>query len=71
MRRRELILVLRGMMTGARGLRAQRKAAPVIGYLSEGAPNPAASVVAAFRQGLRLHRGSKRDDRIPVGGGPL
>jgi putative ABC transport system substrate-binding protein len=32
--------------------RAQQKAMPVIGYLSEGSPNPNSPVVAAFRQGL-------------------
>ena len=36
MRRRELMLLLGGAMTAARGLRAQQKAMPVIGYLNSG-----------------------------------
>src|SRR5262245_59583346 len=51
MRRRELLL-LAGAMTAARGLRAQQKAMPVIGYLNSASPGPAAPYMAAFRQGL-------------------
>jgi ABC-type uncharacterized transport system substrate-binding protein len=54
-RRRELILLLGGAMTAARGLYAQQKAIPVIGFLSsagEPKPGPAAPNPAAFRQGL-------------------
>jgi putative ABC transport system substrate-binding protein len=51
MRRRELLL-LGGMMTAGRALRAQQKATPVIGYLHSSSPSPAAPFVAAFRQGL-------------------
>jgi hypothetical protein len=36
MRRRELMLLLGGMMTAARALRAQQKAMPVIGWLDGG-----------------------------------
>ena len=39
-------------MTAARGLRAQQKAMPVIGFLSSTSPGPFAPMVAAFRQGL-------------------
>ena len=49
MRRRELMLLLVGMMTATRALRAQQKAMPVIGYLSAGSPD---FRLAAFRQGL-------------------
>ena len=51
MKRRELmLLLLGGALTTSRGLRAQQKAMPVIGFLSAGSPN--APLVAAFRQGL-------------------
>jgi putative ABC transport system substrate-binding protein len=38
MKRREFILMLSGAMTAARGLRAQQKAMPVVGYLSTFSP---------------------------------
>jgi putative tryptophan/tyrosine transport system substrate-binding protein len=50
--RRELILLLGGMMTAARSLRAQQKALPVVGYLNFASPGPRAAVTAAFVQGL-------------------
>jgi len=52
MKRRELLLLLGGAIMTARGLRAQQKAMPVIGFLSSGSPGPFAPFVAAFRQGL-------------------
>src|SRR6516165_8478351 len=53
MKRRELLFVLATGMMGARAVRAQRKAMPVIGYLGGTSPGPvAASAVAAFHQGL-------------------
>src|SRR6266446_5752379 len=52
MRRRELMLLMIGAMTAPRGLSAQQKAIPVIGYLNGTSPGPAAPFVAAFRQGL-------------------
>ena len=52
MRRRELMLLLGGMMTAARTLRAEQKAMPVIGYLNGTSPDAAARNVAAFQQGL-------------------
>jgi putative tryptophan/tyrosine transport system substrate-binding protein len=53
MRRRELMFVLGGAMTGARALRAQQKTMPVIGFLGGGSPAPYyAPNVAAFHQGL-------------------
>jgi ABC-type uncharacterized transport system substrate-binding protein len=52
MRRRELMLVLGGALTAARGLRAQQKAMPVIGFLGVASPGPYAPFVAALRQGL-------------------
>jgi putative tryptophan/tyrosine transport system substrate-binding protein len=51
-RRRELLLLLGGAMMTARGLRAQQKAMPVIGFLSSEASGAFAPAVAAFRQGL-------------------
>ena len=52
MRRRELLLLLGGMMPAASALRAQQKAMPVIGYLMGGSLGPVAPLVAAVRQGL-------------------
>jgi len=53
MRRRELLLLLATGMMGARAVRAQQKAMPVIGYLSLVSPGYSASAaLAAFRQGL-------------------
>src|SRR5260370_19690536 len=52
MRRRELMLLMIGAMTAPRGLSAQQKAIPVMGYLNGTSPGPAAPFVAAFRQGL-------------------
>jgi putative ABC transport system substrate-binding protein len=52
MRRRELMLLLGGVMTVARTASAQQKAMPVVGYLSLASPGPSAPYVAAFRQGL-------------------
>ena len=73
MRRRELMLLLGGAMTAARGLRAQQKAMPVIGFLSASA-RPVCTVSGRVPRGTERHRlcrGKKRGDRIPVGGGPL
>jgi putative ABC transport system substrate-binding protein len=52
MKRRELMLLLGGMMTAAPVVRAQQKAMPVIGFLASGSPGPSAPFVAALRQGL-------------------
>jgi putative ABC transport system substrate-binding protein len=52
MRRRELMLLLGGMMTAARTLRAQQKPMPVIGWLDGGSSGPNSSSGTAFRQGL-------------------
>jgi putative ABC transport system substrate-binding protein len=52
LRRREIIFALAGAMTAARGLGAQPKAMPVIGFLGSASPGPFAPFVAAFRQGL-------------------
>ena len=52
MRRRELVLMLGGMMTAPRAIGAQQKPMPVIGFLSGGSSAPYAPLVAAFHQGL-------------------
>ena len=52
MRRRELLLMLGGAMTTGRGLRAQQKAMPVIGYLSSQSAEALAPILPAFRGGL-------------------
>jgi putative tryptophan/tyrosine transport system substrate-binding protein len=51
-KRRELILLLVGAMTGARALRAQQRAMRVVGYLGGASPGAKAPFVAAFLQGL-------------------
>ena len=53
MRRRELMLLLGGVMTPPRFLCAQQKAMPVIGFLGGSSPGPFAPYVAGFHQGLR------------------
>jgi putative tryptophan/tyrosine transport system substrate-binding protein len=50
--RRELMLLLSGVVTAPCTLRAQQKAMPVIGFLSSTSSNPYASRVTAFYQGL-------------------
>jgi putative ABC transport system substrate-binding protein len=52
MRRRELLLLLATGMMGARAVRAQQKAMPVIGYLSPGSPESDVFRLTGFRQGL-------------------
>jgi putative tryptophan/tyrosine transport system substrate-binding protein len=52
-RRRELLLLLGGMMTTPRSLCAQQKAMPVIGILGGGSSAAFAPFVAAFHEGLR------------------
>ena len=52
MNRRELLVLVAGAMTAPRGLRAQQKAMPVIGFLSGTSAGASEPVAAAFRQGL-------------------
>ena len=54
MRRRELVLLVGGVMTASRMLRAQQKAMPVIGYLSSFSPpaNLGDLVRSPSRQGI-------------------
>ena len=79
MRRRELMLLLGGAMTGSRALRAQQKPMPVIGYLPSGRHSPFNPFAAAFRQGLsetgyvegqnvviEYRQGEGRYDRLPA-----
>ena len=79
MNRRELMLVLGGMMVAVRATRAQQKAMPVIGFLGVASPRPYAPYVVAFREGLRQagyvegqnltieYRWAEgRDDRLPA-----
>ncbi len=79
MKRRELMLLLLGALTASRGVRAQQKAMPVIGYLSGASPGPSAPTLAAFRQGLsesgyvegqnvaiEYHWAEGRYDRLPA-----
>src|SRR5215472_8761867 len=52
MRRRELLLLLGGAVITARGLHAQQKTMPVIGFLAPGSPGSLDASVGAFREGL-------------------
>src|SRR6516165_1463138 len=75
MRRRDFLILTAGVAGGRPTLsRAQQKAMPVIGYLNSTSPDPNEPFAAAFRQGLSeagLGRGTKRGDRIPLGGRQL
>jgi putative ABC transport system substrate-binding protein len=54
MRRREFLLLLGSTIAMTRGVRAQQKAMPVIGYLSSGSPDTDtfSAARAAFLEGL-------------------
>jgi putative ABC transport system substrate-binding protein len=51
--RRDFIALLGGVLGWPFLVHAQQKAMPVIGYLSQRSPTDSASIVAAFRQGLK------------------
>jgi ABC-type uncharacterized transport system substrate-binding protein len=50
--RREFITLIGGMAAWPLAARAQQTATPVVGYLSQGAPESSAYLVAGFRKGL-------------------
>jgi putative ABC transport system substrate-binding protein len=52
MRRRELLVLLGGSVSAARGLHAQQKAMPVVGFLGISSPALYEARLDAFRQGL-------------------
>jgi putative ABC transport system substrate-binding protein len=53
MRRRDFITLLGGAVLWSFSARAQQPPMPVIGFLNSGFPAERASLVAAFRQGLK------------------
>jgi putative ABC transport system substrate-binding protein len=53
MRRREFIAGLGSAAVWPAVARAQQPLVPVIGFLNSGLPGPFASLLAAFRQGLK------------------
>src|SRR4029077_18093808 len=52
MKRREVMLLLAGVLIASRPLRAQQKPMPVGGFLNGRSPGEAAGIGAAFPQGL-------------------
>ena len=52
MRRREFIALVGGTAAWPMVARAQQQKVPVVGFLHPGSPEPSASLLAAFRQGL-------------------
>jgi putative ABC transport system substrate-binding protein len=52
MRRREFICLIGGAAAWPLRARAQQQKVPVVGFLHPGSPEPSASLLAAFRQGL-------------------
>jgi hypothetical protein len=69
MRRRDLLVLVSGMMAAPHLLRAQQKAMPV-GFLSTVSRGPNAPFTPGVPTGTernRLCRGAERGDRIPLG----
>jgi putative ABC transport system substrate-binding protein len=52
MRRREFICLIGGAAAWPLRARAQQQKVPIVGFLHPGSPEPSASLLAAFRQGL-------------------
>jgi putative ABC transport system substrate-binding protein len=65
MRRREFICLIGGAAAWPLRARAQQQKVPVVGFLHPGSPEPSASLLAAFRQGL-AEAGYRESENVAI-----